>query len=206
MGKIFSSIKHPFRNFNLESRAHKIISQEKPQPAPWHKRDQMEVERLMKEYPAVYEESLQKNKELDNLLKQVYVTSSNVELLNKKVDNPERPLPSDRTSVQSFLYGMKEPDHVPAGKSSLKRILEFISMHQNDPKFYNAKKIADDTMIPEKTVRDILTHFRVFEIYIPQERDVKANFAGPSLPKITVLKEIRKELPPPAPSNSKDKT
>nr|CAI5818634.1 unnamed protein product [Callosobruchus analis] len=205
MGKIFSSIKHPFRNFNLESRAHKIISQEKPKPAPWHKRDQMEIERLMKEYPEAYEESLQKNEQLDSHLKRVYVTSSNVELLNKK-NNPERPLPSDRTSVEPFLYGMKDPDHIPAGKASLKRILEFISMHQNDPRLYNAKKIAEDTMIPEKTVHDILKYFKVFEVYIPQERNVKAKFAGPSIPKITVLKKIRKELPPPAASNSKDKT
>ncbi|CAH2012259.1 unnamed protein product [Acanthoscelides obtectus] len=214
MGKVLSSIRHPFRNFNLESRAHKVISQEKPKPAPWRHTDQIEIERLMKEHTKEYEESLQKHEELDKHLKQVYVTSTNPdEIPNKKNENPDRPLPTDRTTVQPFLYGMKEPERIPAGKSSLKGILELISLHQNDPKIYNAKKIAEDTMIPENTIKNILKYYRVFEVYIPQERQVKAKFAGPSLPRVEIIKQIRKELPapsnkrlpPPSPSD-KDKT
>lgn len=48
MGKALSTIANPFKNFNLESRAHKVISQPKPIPAPKHKKDQLDFERLMK--------------------------------------------------------------------------------------------------------------------------------------------------------------
>lgn len=47
MGKVMSVIGRPFRNFNIESRAHKIISKDKPTPAPKHKTDQINYERIM---------------------------------------------------------------------------------------------------------------------------------------------------------------
>lgn len=47
MGKVLS-LANPFRNFNVESRAHKVISQAKPVPAPKYKLDEIDLERLMK--------------------------------------------------------------------------------------------------------------------------------------------------------------
>lgn len=48
MGKVFSMITRPIRNFNIESRAHNIISKEKPDPAPKHKANVVEAERLLR--------------------------------------------------------------------------------------------------------------------------------------------------------------
>lgn len=48
MGKTISLIKHPFKNYNLENRVHKIVSQPKPIPAPKHEIDRIHVDRLMK--------------------------------------------------------------------------------------------------------------------------------------------------------------
>lgn len=48
MGKALSTIANPFKNFNLESRAHKVISQSKPIPAPKYKKDELDFDRLMK--------------------------------------------------------------------------------------------------------------------------------------------------------------
>ncbi|KAG5882139.1 hypothetical protein JTB14_005968 [Gonioctena quinquepunctata] len=202
MGKIYSTIKHPLRNFNLESRAHKIISQPKPIPAPRHEKDQIDIERLMKEYPQVYEGSLKKDEQLDRHLKDIFVTSHDTNIAMKQEQNPERPLPADRTTVESFLYGVKDPEKIPLGKTTLAKALEFITKHQSEPKAYNAKTIAEEFLIPEQKVRDILKYFRVFEVYIPQERKTKARFAGPSLPKVQIIKELRKELPLPDPKQS----
>lgn len=43
-----SLITKPVREFNVESRAFKEISKEKPTPAPRHKSDQYDVQRLMR--------------------------------------------------------------------------------------------------------------------------------------------------------------
>lgn len=47
MGK-YLSVLNPFRNFNIENRAHKAISQTKPSPAPKFEADQKVLDRLLK--------------------------------------------------------------------------------------------------------------------------------------------------------------
>ncbi|CAG9861050.1 unnamed protein product [Phyllotreta striolata] len=203
MGKAFSRVKTPFKNFDLENRAHKIISRDKPTPAPRYEKDQNEYERVMKEYPKVYEESLQKNLSLDKRLKQVFVVSEDADTMNIKQSNPNRPLPTDRRQVQSFLYGVKVPDKIPLGKATLGSVLEFLSLHQGNPVKYNAKNISEKYNLAEDTVSNILKYFKVFQVYIPVERNPKAKFAGPSIPQIKVIKPIIKELPS---DSSKDKS
>ena len=47
MGKVFSSfVKRPIRNWNVENRAQRVISQDKPQPAPRHK----STEKMIQEF------------------------------------------------------------------------------------------------------------------------------------------------------------
>lgn len=48
MGKILSTLKNPLRNFNIEERAHKVISQTKPSAAPRHESDQKYFKHLMR--------------------------------------------------------------------------------------------------------------------------------------------------------------
>lgn len=48
MGKAISIMSRPLRDFNLESRAHKVISKEKPTAAPKHKSDELTYERIIK--------------------------------------------------------------------------------------------------------------------------------------------------------------
>lgn len=50
MGKVASRIAllNPFRNFNIEDRAHKVISQSKPVPAPKHKVDALNYEKILR--------------------------------------------------------------------------------------------------------------------------------------------------------------
>lgn len=47
MGKVISTIKHPFRNFNVESRAHKLIGQEIKKAAPKFEKDAMDLKRII---------------------------------------------------------------------------------------------------------------------------------------------------------------
>lgn len=48
MGKAMSLVTKPFRTFNVESRAHKVISREKPTPAPKHKSDELDIQQMIK--------------------------------------------------------------------------------------------------------------------------------------------------------------
>lgn len=45
MGKALSMLSKPIKEFNIESRAHKIISKNKPIPAPMHKSSEIVYEK-----------------------------------------------------------------------------------------------------------------------------------------------------------------
>ncbi|XP_030752661.1 protein NDUFAF4 homolog [Sitophilus oryzae] len=204
MGKVLSSIKHPFRNFNLEDRAHKIIGQSKPIPAPRHAKDEIDIQRLKEDYSEAFEESLKKNEQLDKHLKDVYVVSNDRVHDWKIKENPDRPLPKDRTQSGPFLFGHKDPDRVPIGKVILKDALTFISQHQNDPKTHSPSKIAEDYKLSKETVENVLKYYRIFEIYLPDKK-TNAKFAGPSIPESYKLTSLERFLPPPV-KNKKDES
>ncbi|XP_060526200.1 protein NDUFAF4 homolog [Cylas formicarius] len=191
MGKVLSSIKHPFRNFNLESRAHKVISQPKPKPAPKHTRDQIEIERLIKEYSDVYHASLKKNALLDERLKDVFVVADDPPPIIQP-QNPSRPLPSDRSPSEPNLFGIKEPDIIPKGKTTLRNALQFLGKHQGDPNNYTAERIANDYCLPEHVVKNLLMYYRVFELYVPEQLKGNAKFAKASIPKVYIIHDIKK--------------
>ncbi|KAI4458046.1 hypothetical protein MML48_7g00003167 [Holotrichia oblita] len=190
MGKILSTITKPVRDFNVEARAHAVISKERPTAAPRYKVDQEQYKLIMKEYPDALQESLKKNEELDKHLKNVFLTSYDpvVKDRNPRQNiNLEKPLPLDRSATTPFEYGFHEPKRIPLGKITLRKVLRFISEHHVDSKVNNAAKIAEDYLLPEKTVENILKYFKMYEIYIPTERKVKATFAGPTV----LRKQIR---------------
>ncbi|GJQ81581.1 hypothetical protein Trydic_g9956 [Trypoxylus dichotomus] len=197
MGKILSLITKPVRDFNIEARAHAVISKEKPSVAPRHKVDQENYERMLKDYPDTLKESLKKNEQLDKHLKNVFLTShdpvSKDEIAKTKI-NSEKPLPLDRTTQPDFEYGFYEPKRIPLGKVTLRKALQFISEHHVDAKTNNATKIAEEYLLPEKTVESILRYFKMYELYIPQERKVKATFAGPAVPRKRITTENQKLL------------
>lgn len=67
--------------------------------------------------------------------------------------DPSRPLPQDKSQPGPFLFGHKEPDKVPLGKSTLRNALQFLSQHQGEPTKYTAAYIAKHHNLPEEVVR-----------------------------------------------------
>lgn len=99
---------------------------------------------------------------------------SNPEILK----NPNRPLPLDR-STHEFEYGFKEPTKVPHGRVTLRNTLKFITDHNNNRKVETSEKISNDYLLPHETVQNILKYYKIFEVYVPVEKHLKARFAGP---------------------------
>ncbi|KAL1491870.1 hypothetical protein ABEB36_012399 [Hypothenemus hampei] len=197
MGRAISKIKNPLRDFNLENRAHKLISKPDKQAAPKHPKDQEDLNRIKKEYNASFQESLKKNETLDKHLKDVFVVSHDkpIDEFMPKIES-KRPLPQDRSQKIDFLFGHKEPDNIPLGKTTLRKALLFISKHQEDPKNYSAEVIAHEHNLPLKLVNNILEYYKVFQVYVPEvQSTTKATFAGPSRKPAFQFKDEPKVLP-----------
>ena len=77
MGKTMSKLRgqmitRPIQRFNIESRTEKILSQEKPTPAPKYQTDIDLLEKIRHENPEIFEETRNRNSLLDQRLKQVW--------------------------------------------------------------------------------------------------------------------------------------
>lgn len=190
MGALVTKALRPIKSFNIENRAHRVISKEKPQVAPSYPSTIEELKRVHEVDPRIDEKLDKKDPGLDERLKDVYVTSygrPEDDVTKEKRDQSiNRPLPQNRGLVPDFDFGLKEPDKVPYGKTTLRHAIDFISSHQVNPKEVTAAKIAHEYNMKVDDAECILKYFQTYEVYLPATKKSPAMFAGPS--------ELRKQL------------
>ncbi|XP_068625074.1 protein NDUFAF4 homolog [Battus philenor] len=184
MGALVSRAIRPIKSFNIENRAHRIISKEKPSPAPKYDSTVEDLKRTLKAVPDLDEKLDKKDNALDERLKTVYVTSHGRpedDITREKIkQNPNRPLPQDRKQVEDFEMGWKEPERIPYGRTTLRNTLEFLESHQLNPEEVTASKIAFEYKLKQEDVESILKYFKALEIYLPETKKSAATFAGPA--------------------------
>ncbi|XP_012539176.1 NADH dehydrogenase [ubiquinone] 1 alpha subcomplex assembly factor 4 [Monomorium pharaonis] len=164
MGKIYSLLIRPIRTFNIANRAEKVISQEKPIPAPQHASTERQKKLSDKVNPHFLEDHYRKNMQLDQRLKDVFVTSTDPQV-TREPTRESKLLPQNRHSWNhDSTLEPYETTTIPAGKCSLKQALTFIFQHKQDPIKYNSENIASEYKIDKKIVDDILKYFKVYVI------------------------------------------
>ncbi|XP_046407164.1 protein NDUFAF4 homolog [Ischnura elegans] len=169
MGAAVSAVSRRIQRFNIENRAHREISKEKPTPAPAYPTTIREIERIVKENPEAIEEQAKKNKDLDERLKVVYLKSYDIK--PEKTLDSGKPLPANRSTPEETDFGFLEPKMVPRGKVTLRQALKFIAEYQSDPKVSSIANIASQNNISESMTENIVKYFRTFEIYIPEKKE-----------------------------------
>lgn len=65
-------------------------------------------------------------------------------------------------------YGYAEPDRVPEGKATFRKVLEFINNSHAEPGKHTVQSIALQYKLPESTVRSILKHFHMLQVQLPR--------------------------------------
>lgn len=98
--------------------------------------------------PNLLEEQAKKNQDLDNRLKEVYVTSKDP-VLPKEV-TVEKVLPVERKNIERPEFGYHEPVKVTKGKLSIRQALLMIGKHHQDPSTYNAFILAKEFTVHPK--------------------------------------------------------
>lgn len=192
MGALVTKALRPLKTFNIENRAHRVISKEKPTPAPRYPDNLEDLKRAIEAVPNIDDKLDKKDPALDDRLKEVYVTSKGRPeddiTREKRSQSKTRPLPLDRKMPPEYDFGFKEPDRVPYGKTTLRDAINFITFHQSNPNEVTAAKIAFEYKLREEDVEHILKYFKTFEIYLPKTKDSPAMFAGPA----TLRKQLYK--------------
>ncbi|XP_076766661.1 NADH dehydrogenase [ubiquinone] 1 alpha subcomplex assembly factor 4 [Xylocopa sonorina] len=162
MGKIYSLLTRPIRTFNVENRAARVISREKPVPAPLHSSTQRQKEMVDKLYPNFMEDQYKKDPKLLDHLKNVYVESHHPKDKPKEEITSSRSLPQNRSQLELNYYDHYGTPVVVSGKCSLKQAIQFISLHQQDPANYSVEKISEEYQLDKQLVENIVTNFKVF--------------------------------------------
>jgi len=199
MGGVFGAARgiaiNKIQRFNVENRAERVISQDKPKPAPKFKSNIKDLERLLKDHPEIIEQSGKKDAELDDRLKRVFVSSSDY-LEQKRIIDPEKPLPLSRKHVEDFELGYKETDtaKIPLGKCTLRQAVQFIGDNMQKPEEWTAERIANDFKMKRETVDDILENFRLFDVHIPVEASkTKKYFIDPFHSRTANFREVLRD-------------
>ncbi|KYN27646.1 PREDICTED: protein NDUFAF4 homolog [Trachymyrmex cornetzi] len=162
MGKIYSVLTRPIRTFNIENRAAKLISREKPVPAPQYASTEKQKKLSDQVNPHFLEDHYQKNTQLDQRLKDVFVTSTDSQEM-KEPTRDSKVLPqSRRSSENGFTFESYEPTMIPMGKCSLKQALTFLLQHKRDPIKYSSENIASEYKMDKKVIDDILKYFKLY--------------------------------------------
>lgn len=71
-------------------------------------------------------------------------------------------LPKDRLGTEIPIHAYIEPHHVPVGRISLIRALDFIGKHSKTPEEYDTNTIAVQHRLNEEDVKNVLEYFKPF--------------------------------------------
>lgn len=172
MGVVGSMLKRRLRRYNVENRARKVISREKPVPAPQYESVRRQLEIADKMNPNFMEMYNKKDIMLDKHLKDVYVKSHDEETapeIDKSTSN--KSLPRNKASFNDFEYGAYEPTKVSVGKCTLRQAVAFLMENDAKPTTYTAANIATEYKLDQKTVENILKYYSIHKVYIPVVED-----------------------------------
>ncbi|NWX85899.1 NDUF4 factor, partial [Nothoprocta ornata] len=151
-----------FRTFNVENRARREISKEKPTPAPRHPTARLDA---LANRPEIQEEISRKDDRLLTLLKDVYVESRDPPKQVK--DQSVQYLPCKHEEKRLTKLGHLDAldvKKVPKGKISIVEALTLLNNHKLHPHIWTAEKIAEEYSLELKEVTSLLEFFIPFSV------------------------------------------
>ncbi|NWS10907.1 NDUF4 factor, partial [Pachyramphus minor] len=151
-----------FRTFNVESRARREISKEKPTPAPRHRTARLDA---TADQPEVKEKILRKDDRLLTLLKDVYVESRDPPVQVKDGGGQRLPCKQEEKRLTKLGHlGALDVKKVSKGKISIVEALTLLNNHKLHPQIWTAEKIAAEYSLELKDVNSLLEFFIPFTV------------------------------------------
>ncbi|ETE64544.1 NADH dehydrogenase [ubiquinone] 1 alpha subcomplex assembly factor 4, partial [Ophiophagus hannah] len=162
--------------FNVENRAHREISKDKPRPAPRHPATaapDCEFSGRKRATGSFQEEIKKKDEKLHIFLKDVYVDSSDPGLQRKKKGRNLPHKQEDYRPVIDGQFNYLDIQAVPKGKVLIEEALTLLNNHQRSPETWTAEKIAEKYSLELKDVNNLLTFFIPFVMDFLPYKDSK---------------------------------
>ncbi|XP_077145811.1 NADH dehydrogenase [ubiquinone] 1 alpha subcomplex assembly factor 4 [Ranitomeya variabilis] len=162
------------KNFNVESRAHRLLAKNKPSVAPKHPGTEEAAHTAISNHPDFQDKIYKKDDQLLSRLKDVYVDSTDPSpQVKDDVPLPKQEdlrLPMHMMRNETFGISL---DNIPKGKISIVEALTILSNHKNSPTTWTAEKIAGDYSLDIKDTKAMLDFFVPFEVKIASKDEEK---------------------------------
>uniref|UniRef100_A0A8C3JJ29 NADH dehydrogenase [ubiquinone] 1 alpha subcomplex assembly factor 4 n=1 Tax=Calidris pygmaea TaxID=425635 RepID=A0A8C3JJ29_9CHAR len=143
-----------FRTFNLESRARREISKEKPTPAPRHPTSRLDELAGGGRYP-----------ETDHFIKTSKIVHYLSTVLVKDGGGEHLPCKQEEKRLTKLgNLGDLDIQKVPKGKISIVEALTLLNNHKLHPQIWTAEKIAVEYSLELKEVNSLLEFFIPFAV------------------------------------------
>ncbi|NXS56205.1 NDUF4 factor, partial [Brachypteracias leptosomus] len=151
-----------FRSFNVESRARREISKEKPTPAPRHPIARTDP---LADHPEIQKEISRKNDRLLTLLKDVYVESRDPPVQVKDGCGEHLPCkPEEKRLTKLGHLEDLDVKKVSKGRISIVEAVTLLNNHKLHPQIWTAEKIAMEYSLELKEVNSLLEFFIPFTV------------------------------------------
>ncbi|CAG0921474.1 unnamed protein product [Notodromas monacha] len=178
MGVAFSAAKRKVMRFNVEERAFKVLDSAKPKPAPHHPLPKHIREKERYVVQSDNKNIHEKNESLHERLKPLIINS---EPYKKPAEDPNRPLPKSRATLEEFKYGLKEPEKVPPGRLTIRSAMDLLGKHTENPTQWNTEALAKHFVLKPELTQNVLDNFKLLQVVQMEEPGYKEGSAGPKI-------------------------
>ncbi|XP_075058910.1 NADH dehydrogenase [ubiquinone] 1 alpha subcomplex assembly factor 4 [Mixophyes fleayi] len=167
-----SNLVRAVKNFNVESRAHRLIGKEKPDAAPMHPGTKETLQAAVSRHPDIQDKIHLKDEALLSRLKDVYVDSikQSSEVKHEAMVSEQGEFRLPNPLMKNKMYGI-DMGKIQKGNISVVEALTILNNHKQSPQNWTAEKIAEEYSLSIKDTQSLLEYFRPFDVKIIPPKD-----------------------------------
>ncbi|CAF1559247.1 unnamed protein product [Rotaria magnacalcarata] len=197
MGGALNRATRVFRMYNIDNRVERVLSKEKPDPAPRYPTDLQQLQSKNAETNIALETIHDKDKKLLGFLRNVKVSSTGTNPTIRRLgDTSSHPTISPllnrleasmETTSADAAFGYVEPQRVPPGRISLRQFLAYLQKHRDAPEEYSIDRFVDMYTIKPETAKILFKHHSLLALQEVSRSKSKAPARPPHITAIEVM-------------------
>lgn len=161
-----AALSRAFRNFNVESRAHRLIGKDKPSPAPMYPGTKETVAAVLSSHPEIQGKVFKRDDNLLSRLKEVYVDSMDpLAEVKHEVLPPASEFRGPKQTMSSVFLNI-DVESIPKGKIAIIEALTILNNYKQSPQTWTAERITKEYNLNIQDTKALLEFFRPFDVKI----------------------------------------
>ncbi|CAF1304211.1 unnamed protein product [Rotaria sordida] len=197
MGSAVSRATRFLRMYNIDNRVDRVLSKEKPTPAPRYPTDLQNLQSSNAESNIAPETIHNKDQQLLKYLRDVkiYSTGDNP-VIHRRDDTSSHPtIPPLLNRLEESIdekstdgaFGYVEPQRIPPGRISLRQFLTYLQKYRDSPEEYSIDRFVDMYTIKPEIAQKLFKYHNLLTLQEFSRQKSKASARPPHLAAVEVM-------------------